>query len=283
MGIDAAGLSGELPFAGSDTRVTGHGRGRPAGIDRHQFQVAVSSQLQSYFRTSRFWVAFGVVVGLGALFSLVGSHQGLAPTALGYVAGVTTLTAYLAIVTGALFGGDAISTDFGSKTGYYMLPVPVRRSVLLGGRYLAAFLVSLLVMGTFYGIVSLGAIAFYPGGSVPWGNVALAYALVAVLMLGILSFAFALSSMSKSSAFGLVLTIMMLLVVFEILDAVVGGTVGPNYLWFSILYASNTVQSVVSAGLSASGPGVGEALVIMGAYAAGFLGLALVLFGREEM
>lgn len=282
MGTDAVEIRAQLPYAHLGERRSTNELARPPGLDWRQFKVSISSQLQSYVRTSRFWVIFGIVLGLGGLLTLVGSHGAFASTSAGYIFGVTTFVPYLAIVAGALFGGDAISTDFGTKTGYYMLPIPVRRSVLLTGRYVAAFIASLVVMGTYYGIVVLGSATIYPAGSVPWGDVGLAFALVALLMLGILSFAFALSSMSKSPAFGLVLTIMVLLVVFLILDAIVGGLFGPNYLWFSILYASGATEQVVLSGVSATGPSVGQAVVITAGYAAGFFGMALALFDREE-
>ncbi len=282
MGIEAVDVPAELPFPASGEQERAHRATRPAGVDWRQFGVSVSTQLQSYVRTSRFWVALGIVAGVGGLITLVASTNSLASTAAGYVGGLTAFVPYLAIVTGALFGGDAISTDFGSKTGYYMLPIPVRRNVLLAGRYVAAVLVSLLVLGVFYGFVIFGGVNFYSAGSMPWGNVGLSFLLFALLMLGILSFAFCLSSMSKSPSFGLVLTIMVLLVVFEIIDAFIGGTLGNNYLWFSILYAADAVSTVIASGFSASGPALWQAVVITGGYAVGFFALALVLFDREE-
>ncbi len=202
--------------------------------------------------------------------------------------GVTGFVTFLAIVTGAFFGGDAISTDFGTKTGYYMLAIPVRRSVVLAGRYTAAFLVSMLAFAIFYGFGLYGGIAFYSFSEVPWANLAYSFLLAGLLILGILSFAFCLSSASKSPAIGLVVTIIVLLVVFNIVDGLVRAFVGANWLWYSIYYAAGSVADIITGGSGTGiagatpGPPLWEAITIMVAYAVGFFALANVLYNREE-
>lgn len=270
----------------------------PLRDDWQQFTVAVRAQTWSYFRTYRFWVIFAIVLAVGGGVSIAFTIKGAAyvqgafgASAADYLSGLVGFVSFLAIVIAAFFGGDAISTDFGTKTGYYMLALPVRRSVLLGGRYAAALLTSIIALLVFYGFALYGGLAFYSAASIPWGYLGLSFLLSVLLVAGVLSFAFCLSSTSKSPAIGLVVTIVVLLVAFTILDAIVGRLVGQQYLAFSILYAANVIPQVIVTGLSTYIPGgvlgggtpaLWEGIAIMAAYAVLFYGLAYVLYDREE-
>ena len=50
------------------------------------------------------------------------------------------------LLTVVFFGGDAISGEFQNKTGYYLVPNPIRRSTIYVGKYLAAFIASTLIL-----------------------------------------------------------------------------------------------------------------------------------------
>jgi ABC-type transport system involved in multi-copper enzyme maturation permease subunit len=261
---------------------------RPILSDWDQFKVAAWNQVQGYYRTYRFWIIMAIILAIGGGFTIAflvkGTawvHSSFGATSSDYLAGTLGFISFLAIVTGAFFGGDAISTDFGTKSGYFTLALPVRRSVLLAGRYTGAFLVSMFAMAVFYAIDLFGGIYFYSFGSVPWLNFGLSYAITALFVLGILSFAFCLSSLSKSPAIGLVITILVLLVVFNIVDGLVRVLIGSQYLVYSILYADGAIGSVIG-GISASSPPVWEASIIMAVYAVLFIAIALALYHRAE-
>ncbi|MEM0129338.1 MAG: ABC transporter permease [Thermoplasmata archaeon] len=261
----------------------------PEVPDFGQFRTAVKSQILSYVNTYRFWVIFGIVLAVGGGIDIAFTIKGAAwvqanfgPQAYGYVAAETSFLPFLAIVTGAFFGGDAISTDFGTKTGYYMLAQPVRRSILLTGRYVAALLVSAGVFAIFYLFTIYGGSAFYAFSSIPWANLALSYLFSILLILGILSFAFTLSATSRSPAIGLVVTIIILLVVFNIADGLVIRFAGSQYVVYSILYASGIISGVVAAGLPTTGPTIPVGIAIMVVYAVLFFVVAQALYHREE-
>lgn len=270
----------------------------PVRDDWHQFKVAVRAQTWSYLRTYRFWVIFGIILAIGGGISIgltikgagwVQDTFGASPS--NYLAAILGTTSFLAIVIAAFFGGDAISTDFGTKTGYYMLALPIRRSVLLAGRYAAALLTSIIAMLVFYGFALYGGIAFYSASNLPWGFLGVSFGLSILLVAGVLSFAFCLSATSKSPAMGLVVTIVVLLVGFTIVDAFVQRFAGQDYLAYSILYAANVVTQVILNGASTFQPGgplgggapaLWEGISIMVGYAVLFYGLAYVLYDREE-
>ncbi len=257
--------------------------------DWSQFQVAVRTQIAGYVQTSRFWIIFAIVLAIGGgitiAFVIKGGvfvHGAFGATAIAYIAGLLGFVSFLSIVTGAFFGGDAISTDFGTKSGFFTLALPVKRRVLLGGRFAAAFLVSVLLLSIFYAFAAFGGIYFYSFATVPWFNLGLSYLLDLLLLLGILAFAFCLSSVSKSPAIGLVVTILVLLVVFNIVDAVLGTLLGSQYLLWSILYAAAAIPTTIEHGLGAGSPAVWQSTIIMALYTVGFLAIALVLYDRQE-
>ena len=262
----------------------------PVLDDWHQYQVSVKNQVRYYVLTYRFWVILGLILavagGITIALTIKGpawvQHSTFGPTATDYIGGLTGFVPFVAIVTGAFFGGDAISTDFGTKTGYYMLALPVRRATLLAGRYTAAFLTSLLAFAIFYGFGLYGGIAFFSVGQIPWMTMAFSFLLTALLMLAILSFAFCLSSLTKSPAIGLVVTIIVLLIVFNIVDSIVSVYLGANWLWYSVLYASRTIPNVIVSARGAAIPSYPEAVGIMLGYALIFLAIAYVLYDREE-
>ncbi|MFZ0699551.1 MAG: hypothetical protein WAN74_05125 [Thermoplasmata archaeon] len=257
--------------------------------DSSQFKVAVRTQLAGYVQTSRFWIILAIILAIGGgitiAFVIKGGvfvHGAFGTTTTGYIAGLLGFASFLSIVTAAFFGGDAISTDFGTKSGYFTLALPVKRRVLLGGRFAAAFLVSVLLLSIFYAFALFGGIYFYSFAAVPWFNLGLSYLLELLLLLGILAFAFCLSSVSKSPAIGLVVTILILLVVFMIVDALIGALVGSQYVLWSILYAALVIPTSVEYGLSAGSPAVWQSTIIMALYTVIFLAIALVLYDHQE-
>ncbi|NNN17308.1 MAG: ABC transporter permease [Thermoplasmata archaeon] len=262
---------------------------RPLVSDWSQFRVAVRNQIAGYVQTSRFWIVFAIILAIGGGLSIafvikggVFVHGAFGATATAYIAGLLGFVSFLAIVTGALFGGDAISTDFGTKSGFFTLALPVKRRVLLGGRFAAALLVSLLLLSIFYAFALFGGIYFYSAGTIPWFNLGLSYLLTLLLLFGILAFAFCLSSVSKSPVIGLVVTILVLLVVFTIIDGVLVRLVASEYLLWSILFAAAAIPAAVEYGLATGSPAVWQSTVIMVLYTVGFLAIALLLYDRQE-
>ncbi len=261
---------------------------QPTVSDAEQFKVALGTQLRSYLSTYRFWAMLGLVLAVGGGITIFLAIHGPAyvqhrfATSTDYIGAILGFVAFLTIIVGAFFGGDAISTDFGTKTGYYVLAQPVKRSIILSGRYAAALLVSAGIITVFYVITLIGGIGFFSFGAVPWEALALSYLLAILLVAGVLSFAFCLSSISRSPAIGLVITIVVLLIALDIVDGIVGTFVGTADLWFSILYAADTISTMVTLGISAAVPAVWESAAICAVYAVGFSIGAYYLYQREE-
>src|SRR5208282_4780291 len=106
----------------------------------------------------------------------------------------------------AFFGGDALSVDFSTGAGYYMLVLPIRRPVLLAGRYAAASLVTLAIVGVYYLFGAAGAVYFFGAPNVPWGLLLESLGVAVLFSLAALSVAFCVSAFVRSPAAGILIT-----------------------------------------------------------------------------
>lgn len=214
--------------------------------DVDQLVTAYRYQLRFYLRTWRF-------VGL-AIFTLAVTMVGISidlyhgsaaaklanPSVGGFLAGALGNIGFdMAIVT-AFFGGDAIAMDLGSGSGYYMLVLPVKRAVLLLGRFLAAFTVTFAV-GLFYFLPEFGLAAFFYD-TLPT-TVLLSLGLGALLAASYLALAFFFSSLFKKPLVSMVVTLLILLLGLPIVDALISA-LGGFEPWFMIDYAGQVVSNV---------------------------------------
>ena len=195
---------------------------RPLPTSFEQLITSFRHQIRFYLRTWRF-------VGL-ALFVLAISMIGVAldiyngadavragsPTSSLFLAGALGFITLAIPIAAAFFGGDAISMDFGSSTGYFSLVQPVHRPVLLGGRYLAACAATFLVGGINYALAVGEAAVVY--GNVPWGDLGLSLGLYTLFILGVVAFAFFFSALIRRPVVSMILTVILFILGFPIIQ-----------------------------------------------------------------
>ena len=202
----------------------------------------------NYFRARRFYVMLAIIVMIsGLLTGLVAYYKPvsfLAGDALGfYGAGWGSFANFVVVLSAAFFGGDAISGEFQNRTGYFLVPNPIRRGTILVGKYLAALGASSIVLGVFALVMMANAFYYFPGGPLPGGFLqSLAYAWV--YLLAALALAFAFSSLFKSSSISILMSVILLLFVFNVVDTVASIVVGIEP-WFSITYGAGIVANVL--------------------------------------
>jgi ABC-2 type transport system permease protein len=213
----------------------------PTDVD--QMIRVTKYELLNYVRSLRFTVLLIIVlVVLGALtgvtayyrpVSLIGSGLTFYGTWWGFIP-------FLIALCAALFGGDAISGEFQNKTGYFLIGNPVRRSSVYLGKMIAAFLGSGLIIA-FYAVITLGNGAYYVGAPPIqfWESVGFTL----IYLLGALGFTFMFSSMFKSGALSIIVTLVLLLFGFTIIDEVVTD-LAHFEPWFSIVYGSGIIGNV---------------------------------------
>lgn len=259
--------------------------------DLRQLAVAFRYQLQSYLRTSRFlaMVVLVMVVG-GALWAVVAYlvHVGTI-TQVGDASGVlASFLFFLAVIiyfSAALLGGDAISTDFGSRTGYYTLVLPIRRRILLAGRFLAAVGATVVVALIYY-LFAIGADLYF-NGTVPVGPLFESIAIAVLFCAAAVALAFFFSSLLKTPAFSILFTVLMLFVFFPILSGII-TSFAQTEPWFALTYSAAAItEPIVSmphrVGPSGFSPYIWEGLVIMAAYLVVFTLLSWLIYEFKEV
>ncbi|MGA2198337.1 MAG: ABC transporter permease [Nitrososphaerales archaeon] len=200
------------------------------------------------------------------------------------------------LLTVVFFGGDAISGEFQNKTGYYLVPNPIRRSTIYVGKYLAAFIASTLILALFAAFTLANGL--YYGMGVPTQFLE-SFLFAWLYLLTALSVTFMFSSLFKSTSISILITILLFLFVFNVVDelSTVLLKIEP---WFSITYAEGIVANVlnttfpphyvaaVTTGAAARfsfptyNASIVEGLAIMAIYLVVTALLGLVLFERKE-
>ena len=269
--------------------------------DLAQFRVVTASQLTNYFRTYRFLGLLAFVAFVSILTLAFEIQAGVAATRVAqlnrsseYLSNFLDYAGLWIIIAAAFFGGDALSVDFSTGAGYYMLVLPIKRGVLLAGRYAAATLVTLAVVAVYYVFGVAGAVYFFGGGSIAWGNYGLSIGIAILFTLAALGVAFCISALFRSPAAGVLVTILALYVGLTTLQGVLElANIEP---WMSLTYAGGAMAAVLDTDFlhyqsiplgedqfytlwSAS---VIEGVIIMAAYAALFLPLSAYLYHRKE-
>jgi ABC-2 type transport system permease protein len=255
-------------------------------------------QFRDYLRSQRFILMLAIVGFLATVLSIVVLHYrpaGLIDSSTAFygsfwVGGVEILIVF----SGIIFGGDAIAGEFQNKTGYFLMGLPIKRWSVYAGKYLAAFLASIVTIGVYF--VYLVVFGWYFMGPAALSVALLQSLLIAILYLSaLLGFVFLFSSLFKSSLYAVLVVAVLFLFGFSIVQALVVDLVHIEP-WFLLSYASNFTNSVIAypltgvpAHVTQVGPGFNfykptyaEGLTIMAGYFGWTTIGGLLLFEREE-
>lgn len=258
-------------------------------------------QLREYLRSRRFVALLSIVVTLGVILTAVVAHYRgqIVSTNLAFYGSFWGGGVDLVIVLAAVFfGGDAIAGEFQNKTGYFLMGLPIRRTTVYVGKFIAAYLASVAMLLIFLAILVLNGAYYFASGLFPW-QLALSLALALVYLLAVLGATFLFSSLFKTSAYGFVLTAILFLFGFTLLQELVVGLVNTEP-WMVISYAESTIAGVFSSStnwgfhgtvttmefgrlrMTTYTAGIGEGILIMLAYFGLTAAGGLLLFEREE-
>jgi len=264
--------------------------------------VVTRHQLLHFLRSGRFQGLLAFVFAISALTLLFEVSAGVAAVRVEqlyhpseYLSNFLGYTASWSILAAAFFGGDALSVDFSTGAGYYMLVLPIRRPVLLAGRYTAAALVTFALVGVSYAFAVGGAVYFFGDAyPIPWVGVAESFGVAAVFTLAALSFAFCVSAFLRSPVAGVLVTLLILWVGFLVLATAL-QLVGLEP-WWSLPYAGGSIAAVLDTDFRHAiqvplyanqyytlwTATVHEGLAIAGGYIVAFLPLSAYLYQRKE-
>ncbi|HVP27490.1 MAG TPA: ABC transporter permease [Candidatus Bathyarchaeia archaeon] len=251
-----------------------------------------------YLRSRRFFILLTLNFIISALITvLVGYYrpQSFLLNSLSFYSswwgnGATFVT----ILGGIFFGGDAISGEFQNRTGYFGVPNPIRRSSIYIGKWLAAFIAATVIF-LIYAAITVGNGIYYFGLNIPieFGESLLfAWFYLATVM----GFTFFFSSMFKNSSISILITAILFLFVFSLIETLVSILVKIEP-WFILTYGAGIISSVLTVPypehvhtqtfgqqitLTTYTAFISEGLAIMAVYFIVTAALGLLLFERKE-
>ncbi len=250
-----------------------------------------------YFRSRRFFILLAITLLISALLTiLVGYYRPesfVASPLSFYSSWWGNSTTFVVVLSAIFFGGDAISGEFQNKTGYFGIPNPIRRSSIYVGKWLSAFIASTIILGIFTAI-TIGNGLFYFGLNVPYQfGESLLFAWF--YLIAVLGFTFLFSSLFKSSAMSILVTAILFLFAFNLIQTLVSALVKVEP-WFLLTYGAQIISNVLMvpypAHVSAIEAGpislttynalIPEGIVIIGVYFVVTFVLGLLLFERKE-
>ena len=274
-----------------------------------QVGITMKYTFLDYFRSRRFFILLIITLIVSAILTvLVGYYRPQSflgdPT---FDATTRELTFYsswwgrsvpfVIILGGIFFGGDAISGEFQNKTGYFGVPNPIRRSSIYIGKWLSAFIAATIIFAIFAAI-TIGNGLYYFDANIPiqFGQ-SLLYAWF--YLAAVMGFTFFFSSLFKSSSMSILVTAILFLFVFSLIELLVSTLVNVEP-WFILTYGAGIIGNILNpqgfpdhVQHSLVRPGarltitsynayVPEGLVIIGVYFIITAILGLILFERKE-
>ena len=193
-----------------------------------------------------------------------------------YIGGVGILV----VLAATMFAGDAIVSEFQSRTGYLLFPNPVKRWVIFMGKFASTLGILFLLLVVHYGAAAVLTFIMIGGSSVNW-----VYSMLFAMCYGTAAAALGifLSSLMKGSTGALVLTFFALLLILPMLEGVLMiSDIEPYYILtfaedpiYYLMYDSYPDQWSVAE--------VAPSLLVIAAYAATLVAAGILLFRRREM
>jgi ABC-2 type transport system permease protein len=214
-----------------------------------QIGITMKYTLLDYFRSRRFLILLIITLLIAALLTIIVAWrqpESFLASNLGFYSswwgGAIT---FVIILSGIFFGGDAISGEFQNKTGYFGIPNPIRRSSIYVGKWLSAFLAATAILIVFTVITIANGVYYFGSSGVPyqfvWSLLFAWFYLAAVMGL-----TFFFSSLFKSSSISILVTIILLLFGFTLIQTLVSDLVGIEP-WFVLTYGAGIIGNILDA------------------------------------
>ena len=255
-------------------------------------------EMLNYFRSRRFFVLLAIDLAISGLFAfIVGYYQIVTSktTVFDFYSKIpwwSEITLIIAL-SGIFFGGDAISGEVQNKTGYFLIAHPLRRSSIYIGKWIAAFIASLIIVGIYAAIVVVDGL-YYFGTNLP-SNVGESFIFSIIYLMAVLGLTFFFSSLFRTSSMSILVTAILFLFAFNIIQLLVENAAGIEP-WFVITYGAAIISNILSSSYPTAQRGIGlggrevqgyvvsipEGIAIILAYFVVTAILGLLLFERRE-
>ena len=207
-----------------------------------QMFTVAKYQFLNYVRSKRLFILLGITIAISVVY-LVVIWKYVNPEYMSsneFLGNWASFSTFLIVLSALFFGGDAISSEYGKKTGYFLFPNPIKRWTILWGKFFASIVASLIVVLLYWGIAFIDTFAV-KGYLTNDAYYSLALALLYLLSLLALTYMF--SSFFKNSAISITITAILYFFVFNIVSSIAMLT-GIEPL-FSITYAGDVIENVL--------------------------------------
>src|SRR5487761_1822763 len=202
-------------------------------------------ELLNYFRSRRFYILLIIGLAIAGILTILAYYrpQIFQSSDLGFYSTWWGMSAsFVVVLSGIFFGGDAISGEFQNKTGYFTVGNPIRRSSIYIGKWLAALGASLIIFGV-YTAITLANGVYYFGTNIPY-QFGESFAFALLYLVAVLGFTFFFSSLFKSSSMSILVTAILFLFAFTLIQTLVAALVQIEP-WFLITYGADIIGNVL--------------------------------------
>ncbi len=212
-----------------------------------QVGITLKYTFLDYFRSRRFFILLVITLLISALLTFIVGYyrpETFLTSDLSFYSGWWGMSVTFVIVLSAIFfGGDAISGEFQNKTGYFGVPNPIRRSSIYVGKWLAAFIAATVILVVFTAI-TIGNGMYYFGLTVPYQFV-LSLLLAWFYLAAVLGFTFFFSSLFKSSSISILVSAILFLFAFTLIQTLVADLVQVEP-WFILTYGGQIIGNILT-------------------------------------
>jgi len=264
-----------------------------------QVGITMKYTFLDYFRSRRFFILLVITLLISALLTFIVGYYRPATflsSDLSFYSGWWGMSVtFVIVLSGIFFGGDAISGEFQNKTGYFGVPNPIRRSSIYVGKWLAAFFAATVILVVFTAI-TVGNGMCYFGLTVPY-QFGLSVLLAWFYLAAVLGFTFFFSSLFKSSSISILVTAILFLFAFTLIETLVADLVQVEP-WFILTYGAGIIGNILTVPypehihtqtfgegritITTYNATIPEGIAILGLYFIITAVLGLVLFERKE-
>ena len=205
-----------------------------------KLRVVTGYEFLKHIRRRRLYVILGIalVAELAVIIGVPALMDGY-PENMMVMAALLTVGPSLASLGAVFFAGDAIAGEFENKTGFILFTNPVRRITLVTGKYLACCIAVILLIIFCYAIISISLWAIY--GDVPI-ETSKSFVLCLRFVGAFLSVTFFFSSISKGAMGATVMTLLLVMVVFGMIEMVLMMAGKPS--WFLLSTGGDSIAAV---------------------------------------
>jgi ABC-2 type transport system permease protein len=207
-----------------------------------KLRVVIGYEFLKHIRRKRLYVILGLalVAELAVIiFVPLLRNAGGYPDNIMVMAFFLTVGPSLASLGAVFFAGDAIAGEFENKTGFILFTNPVKRTTLWVGKYLACSLAVALLMIFSYIVTAVTLLVIY--AEVP-PEMYQSFGLALLFAGGFLSVTFFFSSVSKGAMGATVMTLLIVMVLFGIIESILMFTDNPS--WFLLSTGGDSIAAV---------------------------------------